>query len=254
MKAFTALSFGLLATMAICAIFAMPAFAEIEVLVEGKALTAETEGESEGEFTLVKYAESKSTTLLDTVVCSYIYTKDFVPNTTLDWDTDLYNLLIEPIGTLVDENKLGLSCTVVIDAGALTDCKAGSLATVWVVGMNLELGDLWDLEYLLNNLNQLIELWNPLNNLNEPVGFDVECESLIGVKGSEECTEGEISERVENDTGVSPAGLSEVSEETAPAISERENCTMTGSESAWIEDKSVTWADKSKAHVETAIN
>jgi len=70
-------------------------------------------------------------------------------------------------------------------------------------------------------------------------GYEVECTSLLGVKGENLC-EGTANATLTNEAGTLPASVLGVFEEVA--ISERATCTLTGAESGEILGEGNTWA------------
>src|SRR5258708_3324131 len=131
--------FGLFAVLALSAFYAAPAFAESEWLVNGVAVTLELNAETEGELTLVKF-EGENNTVLTKVLCSGFFDGTILGKT--DTVLDVLDLTHVEIGTLDPEDtpNNALSCEVTFDAGALADCKANTLASVWLIGINLGLG------------------------------------------------------------------------------------------------------------------
>jgi hypothetical protein len=250
MRKIRIVGFGLFAALALCAFAAGPAFAADEWLVGGVGVEAELSTETEGSLVLMKYASASSETVLNEIECNGVF-DGTIYEKTLDKLTDVLNLEMGTIGTLVDNLKTSLSCTVTFDAGGLTDCELNSLASLWLVGINLELGDFATTETLLNG-TVTSTMFGKLNNLNEAWGYDVECTSKIGIKGSEECIESEQEAELSNAATMPPSILGVFA---AAPVAQRANCSMTGEKSADLLGSGNLWAIGAELeHLETALS
>jgi hypothetical protein len=251
MRKIRIVGFGLFAALALCVFAAGPAFAEDEWLVGGAAFAEELPTETEGtEVVLMKYEAANSETVLTEILCSGVL-DGTIYGKTLDKLTDVLNLEMGTIGTLVDNLKTALNCEVTFHGGGLTDCEVGSLASVWLVGISLELGDFVTTETLLNGA-VTTGMFGLENNLNEPVGYDMECKSLLGVNGSEECTGAQQEVELTNDaTTVPPSIMGTFISEKAKRV----NCSMTGEHSAEFLGLGNLWAIGAELErLETALS
>lgn len=228
-----------------------------EWLVEGKELAAETAAETEGSLTLKQFSASKGTSVLTEVLCEGIF-DGFIGPGRLDRIVDLLNTNMELIEELADNaNARALSCTVTFDAGASTDCAAGSLAEVWPLHLSLELELDWDTEIVVGAGGEPLDLFTALEkggaSAAQP-GYEVRCESLfLGVKGEEECEGGVVAASLENDLTTTPVSV--LGKFNAVAVSERANCKAGGVESAENVGEGHTWAIGAELErLETAIS
>jgi len=237
MRKIRIVGFGLFAVLALCALDVAPAFAESEWLVEKAAVTATLNAETEGFLKLVKFASAGSATVLNEILCEGIFDGTMKEKEDTILDILSLNQLVTA-GSLGDTNEEYLNCLVVHDEGGFADCLEGTLALVWPDGLNLELEDYWFTLILLVGSSFFDDILS-LNNLGEPVGYDVECESKIGVFGSELCAEQEPSAALSNVTG-SPAGV--LGKFSLVAVASIANCTMTGEHSADLVGEGTTWA------------
>jgi hypothetical protein len=236
MRKITTMVFALFAVCAFCALSASAAFAESEWLFKGLPIegAAGLEAETEGEITLIKYAETGSETVLNELLCSGIF-DGFVGPLNLDRVTDLLSLehLLE-IGELGSSGmEESLDCEVMFDAGSLLDCKSGTFALLWVDNLNLLTEDWWNTEITLSGGVFLDDFTSNLSGLFP--GYDVECESLLGIRGSELC-EGLVTADLENDAGGSVLGTF-----LPTPVAERGTCSSTGARSADITGMGDTW-------------
>jgi hypothetical protein len=243
---------SLFAVLVLAVLAVTPALAD-EFLVNGEAFTGALAAELEGLVTLTNYASAGSTEILTQITCSGILIGTI--EGAKGEITAVLSLEKTEVGTLNSEDteKTGLNCEATLDAGSTTDCQAGTLATVWVVGINLQLGDFVNVELLLNET--MISVMMPsTNNLSEVVGLDAECTLLDGLKIANECTGGSGESALANNTLTSPPSVLLKTESSAVAT--RGNCTLTGEHSgtALITEGS-TWVVGSELeHLETAIN
>jgi hypothetical protein len=251
MRKIRIVGFGLFAALALCAFAAGPAFAEDEWLVNGAAFAEELPTETEGtEAILMKYESANSEKVLTEILCSGVF-DGTIYGKTLDKLTDVLNLEMGTIGTLVDTLKTALSCEVIFHGGGLTDCELGSLANVWLVGISLELGEFVTTETLLNGA-VTTGMFGLANNLNEAVGYDVECKSLLGVNGSEQCIESQEEVELTNDATTVPPSIMGT---FIPEVAKRANCTMTGEHSADFLGLGNLWAIGAELErLETALS
>ncbi len=197
--------------------------------------------DSEGLFELIKYAEAKSLTVLTVVDCKGVWVGAV---TGAGGEiTALLKLNHEIIGSLEgDENQQALACEVTFDAGSVTDCKSGTVASVWVDTLAAELGDKWETHITLAGGDFDNDWLGNLVFLNP--GFEVECESLfLGIRASELC-EGLILATLSNSVMVSPAYVLEEYEIPSEMGSGLgfSDCSMTGEESGAIHGEVKTWA------------
>src|SRR5258705_640262 len=238
---------GLFAVLALCAFYAASAFAESEWLVNGLAVGVELSAETEGEVTLVKF-EGENNVVLTKILCS-----GFGDGTILGkagTGLDILDLVHNEIGTLDPEDtpNNALSCEVTFDAGALADCKVNTLASVWLIGVNLGLGD-WGTGEILLNGGVFTAMASAMNNLGGTIGYKVECESLLGIKGEESCTEGSGEATLTN-AATTPASV--LAEATVGPLANRESCSLGGAHSGSLEGTGNTWALEGETRLETA--
>ena len=237
MRKIRIVGFGLFAVLALCALNVAPAFAESEWLVEKAKVETTLNAETEGFLKLVKFASSGSTTILEEILCEGILDGTMKEKEDTILDILSFNQLVT-VGSLGDSNEEFLNCLVVFDAGGITDCLEGTLILVWLDGLNLELEAYWLTAILLVGSSFFDDRLS-LNNLGEPAGYDVECESKLGIFGSELCSESEPSAALSNVTG-SPASVLGVF--SLGPVAGRVNCTMTGEHSADLVGEFNTWA------------
>jgi hypothetical protein len=220
--------------LALFAVFAFSAFAAqaasaLEWLVEKAAVVAPLNAEVEGLLELVKFTVANGSAKLVTVDCEGILDGTIGPvnaaGNGVDEITKLLNLLQEEILGL---GELALECKVTQTAGGLADCKSGVTALVWAQNLpwltELELmepktGEVLNLDLLFKNAS---------DSNTEPPAYEVECETVSGIIGSELC-EGNTSLNVENEPLATPAAVLAVSNEE---VSERGSCNLTGANSA----------------------
>jgi hypothetical protein len=228
------LGVALVAVLAFSAVLATAAFAG-EWLFEGKPITT-AEGalksETEGELTLIDYAEKGSNAVLVEITCSGIFDGTVGPGAA-DTVTALLNLAKEEINkTALTEPAL--LCNVTKDAGALTDCKEGTAnALLWAINLP------WATEIELMTNGEELDVF--LNNAGKIPGYYVECESLIGISGTNSCEGGVTIATLTNGTGTPAEVLG--SFKPLAASTERANCTLTGTETAEVISTSAgkTW-------------
>jgi hypothetical protein len=241
-------------------VFAMCAFSAIvasaasagEWLVEGVSLAVGTtvSSETEGELELKVYAGAPPSLVLTAILCSGIFDGTMTwPN--LDLVTDVLTLdSLTTIGELAMENTTALSCEVIFDDGEITACKVGTLAEVTVDNLNLELGLAWETELLLPAAGEWIDHFPAVS------GYDVRCESLLGVFGENLC-EGAVHALMSNDVTTVPASiLGEFMTLTGEAGElERANCTLTGEHTGEVVGTGHTWVIEGElVHLETAVS
>ncbi len=240
--------FALLAVVAFSAFGASSAMAETRWLVEGKTFAGTLSAETEGELTLLNFAEPGSSTILVAVKCSGIF-DGTITNPNLDVIEDLLNLEMVQIG----ENLEGefLNCTVTHESGGILDCKENTLALVWVDNLNLSTGDTWLTEMLLEGTM----FWDDFSSNLEgkAPGYDVECETLSGATLANLC-EGPGRALLENATGTSPVSVAGTFNNETFNLA---NCTLTGNETGNEESPVAgnTWAISSElTRLATAVS
>jgi hypothetical protein len=241
--------------MAIFAVFAFSAFATSSAfaatwLVEGVAMkTGETlASETEGALELLVYESSTSSTVLTNILCSGIFDGLLVfPNIVLV--EDLLNLAMEEIGSLESEDVAGtaLNCEVLSDAGALTDCKAGTLASLWPDSLNLALATTWEITFEEMTGGVLLGIF-PVQ-----AGYHVECESLIGIAGTNLCTNAGGKTTV-TWTAAMTSPVSVLGTFAADADAERGECEMGGAHVAEVGGSGNTWAGAELVRLATALD
>jgi hypothetical protein len=211
----------------------------LEWLVEKAAVVAPLSAEAEGLLEVVKFNESKGTSRLDTVDCEGILDGTIGPvnaaGNGVDEFTKLLNLAQEEILGL---GELALECKVTQTAGGLADCKSGVIALVW----DQNLPWLTELELMEPKTGEVLNLdllfKNASDTNKEPPAYEVECETVSGIIGSELC-EGNTSLNVENEPLATPAAVLAVSNEE---VSERGACNLTGAGSIVSIGDSNIWA------------
>ncbi len=239
MRKIRIVGFGLFAVLALCALNVAPAFAESEWLVEKAKVETTLNAETEGTVTLVRFIGQHSAERLSEIVCSFLFDGTIQGKTS----TILDALALEhgiTVGQLGATNQEFLNCEVKFDAGSPVDCKEGSLALVWFDGLNLELEQWWLTEILLAEgtfFDALLEL----NNLSELVGYEIECETLIGVSGTEMCSEMKLSAKLTN--ALEPAPANVFGGSSIIPVEDRPNCnTEGGTRSTDIKSEFNIWA------------
>ncbi len=253
MRKIRIVGFGLFAVLALCALNVAPAFAESEWLVEKNEVKTTLNAETEGFLKLVKFAGASSTEVLNEILCEGIFDGTMKEKEDTILDILSLNQLVTA-GSLGDTNEEFINCLVVFDAGGLTDCLEGTLALVWPDGLNLELEDYWFTLILLVGSSFFDDILS-LNNLGEPVGYDLECEAKAGIFGTELCSEWESSAALSNVTTTTPASVLGVF--GVSAVANRANCTMTGALSADLKGEGNTWAVEGAeltGRLETAVS
>ena len=226
--------FGLFAVLVLCMLNVAPAFAESEWLVEKAKVETTLNAETEGDLTLVIFSSG----VLTEILCSLIFDGTIKEKV----DTILDILSLEhgiTVGSLGDANEEFLNCEVTFEAGGLPDCKEKSLALVWFDGLNLELEDWWLTEILLVS-TQFFDDILELNNLGEPVGIEYECETLIGVFGSELCELKRLAGLLTNSVATSPASVLDVV--SLGEAGNRGNCTAAGEHAIDFRGEFNMWA------------
>lgn len=250
MRKIQILGLAVIAVFAFSAVAANSAFAEVKWLVAGAAITAETASETEGELELIVYESSTSSVVLEALLCSGIFDGFLVPPN-LALIVDLLNLAKEEIGSLESGDVAGtaLSCTVTHDAGALTDCKENTTALLWPDALNLALGTTWEVGF------EEMAGPDPLGIFPVQAGYHVECESLIGIVGTNLCTNagGVTTILWSNAATTPPSALSGF--EPLAATTERGECEMGGAHVAEVRGSGNTWAiGVELEHLETALD
>jgi len=238
MRKIRIIGLSLVALFALGAFMASSAFAETEILVKAGSAAGKF-FETEGSLELIKLEEG-SRGILERIGCSGIFDGKF-ETATLGWIQDLLDLT----GLITIGEKLtgeALNCEVLSEAGSLTDCKEKTLASLWVIGLNLAEKDEWHVELvLMTTAPEWLLVILSTNNLGGAVGYEVECESLIGIKGSEECTGAEPTFAASNGAGT-PAGVfGEILFTAATTNEELANCTMTKEHTGAFEGSGTTW-------------
>jgi hypothetical protein len=242
MKKIHVVGLTLFVVFALSALTASSALAVSQWLVEGKTLAAPIAAEAEGLLEIIKY-ESNNLVELTALACEGILDGTIGPGAK-DMINDVLNLSMETIGELESPNELALSCVVTFDAGAVTDCKAGSVALVWLDNLNLTEKWGWEGEVVLSGATFLGVLGKSTRAGKFP-GYEVECESLfLGVRGTELCeNEGPVSATLTNDLATPiPSVLGTFTPPTEMGGKEYVNCTMTGAESGSLEGFGNIWA------------
>lgn len=180
-------AFAVFAVAAFSAFMASSAFAVTQWLEDGAVINA---GEVlpvdvEGELTLTNVLFGVSTP----VDCSGLF-EGTVESGGKDTITDAFDLLGNIAGTLdaADTNKTPISCEV-LGGG----CTSGSLAEVWVVKLNLELGTVWKTTLVLEGAKFISEL-------GAEAGYEVTCKGPLGTITSE-CTGTVTKAEVTNEAG-----------------------------------------------------
>jgi hypothetical protein len=248
MRKVQVLGIALVAMLAFSAVLATAAFAG-EWLVEGKAITS-AEGalnsETEGELKLISYAEKGSASVLAEITCSGIFDGTVGPGST-DTVTTLLNLSKEEINKTA-LTELALLCNVTLDAGALTDCKVGTEnALLWAINLP------WSTEIELMSNGEELDVF--LDNAGKMPGYYVECESLLGISGTNTCEGGVNIATLTNGTGTPTEVLGSFTK--LAAMSERANCTLTGTETGEVINPTAgkTWAiGVELEHLATAVS
>lgn len=208
---------GLVAVCALYAVFATSALAASEWLWNGSAVTSELPVHIEVHLTLIKLSAVTEGSVLNEALCSFLFYGVVIGR--LLFVTKPFSLFEEAIGELGMTNEKSANCEVTFDAGAIADCKAGTVAKVWMDNLNVELEAVWEGEIESMTSSTLLVFGKEGK---EP-GFDIECESLLGVRGSELC-EGLTSALLEN----AGEGVTAEFASGAPVESEAINCTLTG--------------------------
>ena len=231
------MGFGLFAVLVLCMLDVAPAFAESEWLVEKLKVETTLNAETEGFLKLVKFAAASSNEVLNEILCEGIFDGTIKEKEDTILDILSFNQLVTA-GSLGDPNEEFLNCLVIFDAGGLTDCLEGTLILVWPDGLNLELEDYWFTLILLVGSSFFDDILS-LNNLGEPVGYDLECEAKAGIFGTELCSEWESSAALSNVVGPPASVLGKFS---LGLVANRANCSMTGALSADLVGEGNTWA------------
>jgi hypothetical protein len=219
-------------------------------LVEKTEINKEVASETEGELELLVYENGTGSTVLEAVLCSGIFDGFLVPPN-LALVVDLLSLNMEEIGSLEEGDVAGkaLDCEVIHDAGALTDCKEKTLASLWPDGLNLALGTTWEITFEEMTGGVLLGKFPAI------AGYHVECESLIGIVGTNLCngTGGVTSVTWTNVTTTTPP--SALGTFGAVAAGERGECEMGGAHVAEVRGSGNTWAiGVELEHLETALD
>jgi hypothetical protein len=219
-------------------------------LVAKVEIAKETASETEGELELKVYENSTGSTVLEAVLCSGIFDGFLVPPN-LALIVDLLSLTQVEIGSLEsgDVEGTALSCTVIHDAGALTDCKENTTALLGPDNLNLALGTTWEVTFEEMAGGVLLGIF-PAN-----AGYHVECESLIGIVGTNLCT---------GAGGITSITWSNVTSTTPPSVlgtfgavsaAERGECEMGGAHVGEVIGSGSTWAIGAELeHLETALD
>ena len=186
------LGLTLFAVLAFGATVASSAFAEPgEWLFNGATFNATLNVETTGLLTLVRLVSETNSAILTEIDCEAIIDGTItqlgagVKGT--DTVTAILNILKELVNELGEAPELELNCTVTFDSGALTDCKAGTLAQLWPDNLYNANGP-WLTELLELQANGLVpdDLFG-LGTLGTEPGYEVRCESLLNVFGEELC-------------------------------------------------------------------
>jgi hypothetical protein len=180
-------AFAVLAVAAFSAFMASSALAVTQWLEDGNVIAA---GEVlpvdvEGELTLTNELFGIKTP----IDCSGLF-EGTVESGGKDTITDAFDLLGNIAGTLdaADTNKTPISCEV-LSGG----CTAGTLAEVWVVKLNLELGAVWKTQLVLEGAAFVDEL-------EAGAGYEVTCKGSLGTITTE-CTGTVTKAEATNETG-----------------------------------------------------
>jgi hypothetical protein len=252
MRKIRIVGFGLFTALALCVVVAAPALAASEWLVEGLTFAGQLQAETPGELRLIKLTAAGGAQLV-ILDCEGSF-DGFIESNGKDGVTAVLDSAKKIVGVLNSEdvNKTPISCTSLIDPGTSSlDCKENSLASLWVIGIEPGLGDFQPTELKLVN-GRPVDTFSKFNNLGEAVGFDVECEILLGIKASEECTGAELNADVENVAGAPASVLGTF---LAPELkTEIGNCTTSGVETAVFEGSGHTWALEGETRLETSVN
>jgi len=226
--------------------------AEPSWLVEGVQICAgcELAAEIEGTLKLLQYESRTSTVILTEIECSGIF-DGFIVDLNLALITDLLNLVMEEIGNLEgDVNTLALECLVILDGGALTDCKENTTALVWPDALSLELSLDWTITYEENAGGLKLGVFPAV------AGYHVECEILEGFVVTNLCNAktGLTSVMWSNEELIIPhAVLSEF--EPLALMSERGECEVGGAEVAEVGGDGNTYAIGAELeHLQTELN
>jgi hypothetical protein len=249
MRKIQILGLAAIAVFAFCAVIASSASATTW-LVEKVEINKEVAAEAEGEVELLVYENGTGSTVLESILCSGIFDGFLVPPN-LGLIVDLLSLNMEEIGSLEEGDVAGkaLDCEVTHDAGALTDCKEKTLASLWPDGLNLALGTTWEITFEAMSGGVLLGIFPAV------AGYHVECESLIGIVGTNLCngTGGVTSVTLTN--VVTPAPPSVLGTFGAVAASERAECEMGGAHTDEIRGSGNTWAIGAELErLETALD
>ncbi len=186
------LGLALFAVLAFGAVVASSAFAEPgEWLFNGATFSGTLNVESVGLLTLVRLVSETNSAILTEIHCEGILDGTITQLGAGVKGTDTITALLTPTMELVNElgeaPELELNCLVTFDSGALTDCKAETLAQLWPDNLYNANGP-WLTELLELEANGLVldHLFG-LGELGKEPGYEVRCESLIGVFGEELC-------------------------------------------------------------------
>jgi hypothetical protein len=250
MRKFHVIGLTLVAVFAFCALTASAAFAESEWLVEGAKVEAALEAETEGDITLIKFKAAKSSVVLTEILCSGFFVGTLGPGKE-DRVTAILNLKFEAAGELeMTGEEQSIDCEVTFDEGSFEDCRVGTIALVWVDHLNAMLGDWWDTEIILDPNGEFLDHFTS-NLAGFFPGYEVECESLIGIRGIELC-EGLVTADLTNEVGTVPAAV--LGEFLETPVAERGTCTRTGAESADVRGDGNTWAVQAGVRLATSVS
>ena len=186
------LGLALFAVLAFGVTVASSAFAEPgEWLFNGATFNATLNVETTGLLTLVRLVSETNSAILTEMDCEGIFdgtiTQGGAGVKGTDTITALLNSAMELVNELGEAPELELNCLVTFDSGALTDCKAETLAQLWPDNLYGGNGP-WLTELLELEANGLVldHLFG-LGVLGQEPGYEVRCESLFGVFGEELC-------------------------------------------------------------------
>ena len=183
--------FALFAVLAFGAVVASSAFAEPgQWLVNGAILSGTLNAEVIGLLTFVRLVSETNTAILTEMDCEDIFDGTITQAAGVKGTasvTALLNSAMELINELGEAPELELNCLITFDSGSLTDCKENTLAQLWPDNVYSGNGP-WLIELLELEANGLV-LGDFFGKgvLGQEPGFEIRCESLIGVFGEELC-------------------------------------------------------------------
>jgi hypothetical protein len=216
MRKFHLFGVALVAVFAFCAVGATAAFAEQEWVVDGNPVAANEVVNSETEGKLVLGTlESAGGNVLNEIECEGIF-DGTLESAGKDTITKLLNTAMEEISL----STKALSCTVTFDAGASTDCKKGTTASVWPENLP------WSTQIELMATITLDKIFGAAGK--EPA-YEVLCvTNFFGIEAEDLCI-GNTSTQITEDTTTTPHSVIGAFDWKSPISSEEGKCETTGS-------------------------